>query len=389
MAELTPDGLVTETLSDILETIEADQRANVSASLDQSTSSPLGQINRLSARAYRLLEEALAALYLAIDPDSASGDALLRLCAITGTIREAATPSRVEVTINVDAGTYAAGTLAVAPTGRPEDRFVNAEDVVAGSTGNYTVVFEAEETGPIQVAADTLEIAGPVAGWNSIVSHPIATPGSNIETEAALRARRNAEIESPGSSSVSGIAADITRTISDVVSCYVVENDTDATVDSIPAHSIEVVVFGPEVPTTDDDDAVAAQILESKAAGIGTYGTTSRTVYDDEGQAHVIRFTRPADVTINVAITLAKDATSYSGDDAVEEAIETAAEEQWVPGLDAAGSQIAAWVHGVAGVLRITAITLNGGSSFGAVSISSRQIARIGTITVTSSSASP
>lgn len=389
MAELTSTGLETRTQAEILAEIEADQVAEVSPELDLSTSSPLGQINRLFARSVRLAEEALAALYLASDPDSATGDALLRLAALTGTIREAATASRVSVTVDLDAGTYAAGALAAAPAGRPEDRFVNVLEVVAPG-GNVVVVFEAEETGAIQVAANTLEIASPVAGWNSIVSHAAATPGNAIESEAALRARRAAEVESPGSSSVPGIAADLTRTIPDIESVTVIENDTDATVDSIPPFSIECVVYGPAVPTADDDDAVAEQILASKAAGPGTYGTTSRTILDSEGQSHVVRFTRPADVPIVVALTVGVDLTAYAGDAALAAHLAERAEAVYVPGLDASWDQIVEWAREVAGVLRVTAVTVDA-VSFGTTAINTRQRATLDAadVTVTSAGATP
>lgn len=392
MAELTSAGLEIQTQDEIRKSIETDQRAEISDRLDLSTSSPLGQANRIVARALAMGEEALAALYMAIDPDSATGDALLRLCALTGTIREPATKSRVSVTINVNPGTYAIGTLFAAPTGRPSDRFVNAEAVVngGGAAANFAAVFEAVTAGPVQATASTLAIATPVAGWNSIVSHPDATVGEAEETEAALRARRNQEVEAPGSSSTSGIAADILREVPLVETCYVVENDTDAVVDSIPAHAIEVVVYGPAVPTAADDDQVAAQIQASKAAGIGTYGTTSRTILDSEGQSHAIKFTRPVTVTPTIAVTLQYLSSAYAGDSAVKAKIVERAAEVQIPGRDVDWSSVISWCHEVAGVLRVTNVTIAGVSMTNLV-VTSRQVASIllANITVSASAGTP
>lgn len=384
MAELTSTGLTTRTQSEILDEIEADQRAEISDSLDLSTSSPFGQLNFLLARAIRLVEEGLEALASALDPDSASGDALFRIGALTGTVREAATSSRVEVTCTLAAGTYAAGALAAAPAGRPADRFVSLEEVTTAG-GDVAVVFGAEETGPIQATADTLAIASPVAGWSAIVSHPDATLGQDVEAEGAFRARREREVEAPGSSSAAGIAADLTSNLPLIESVTVVENDTDATVDSIPAHSIEAIVFGPETPTGDDDDAVAEQILASKAAGIGTYGTTSRTVLDSQGISHLVRFTRPAEVTVPIVIGVAVDAETYAGDAAVAEAIADGAA-ALLPGRDVGWSNVAAWAQAVTGVHRLTSLLVSG-VSMGTTTITSRQIASITTADVTVSSA--
>lgn len=387
MATFDASGLAISTQAEILAEIEAAEIAEIDAGLDLSTSSPIGQINRIVARRLRLLEEALAALFAGIDPDTATGDALLRLCALTGTYREPATASRVVVTCDLDTGTYAAGSLACYPAGRPEDRFTNAEEVVSAGGGADEVIFDAEETGPIVANADTLVLVAS-AGFNAIVSHPDATPGSAIETEAALRIRRAEEVASPGSASVNGIAADLTRSIAAIETVQIVANATDATVDSIPPHSVEAIVYGPASPTAADNDAVAASIFSSVAAGIGTYGNTTRTVYDVEGIAHSISFTRPSDVPITVSITLTRSASGYAGDDAVKEAI--AALSRVRPGLDASWSAVVAAAQSVPGVLRVSTVNLGAGA-FTDVAITTRQIAvfETGTTTVTSAIATP
>jgi uncharacterized phage protein gp47/JayE len=390
VATLDSTGLTTETLQEILDQIEADEKAEISTSLDLSTSSPLGQLNRLLARALRVQEEALQAVFTALDPDSASGEALTRLSAITGTIRRAATFSRVEAECDLDVDTYPAGTLIVAPTGRPDDRFANVEEITGLGSGT-PVLFEALTAGAVLVAANVLEIASPVTGFNSVESNDEATPGLAAETDSELRQRRTQEIEAPGSASVPGIATDITQNVDGVISAYVVENATDATVDSIPPHAFEAVVYGPASPSTADNQAVAEQIFASKAAGIGTYGNISRTVTDSEGRSHVISFTRPVDVDLTITITVSTRAGAYAGDTELAEHIATRALEDLTPGLDVSGSMLAAWAHEVRGVLRVTSVTINAGSAWAVFAITSRQIARISAVdvSVTSAGATP
>lgn len=393
MAELTSEGFVIRTQAEIKAALEAAQRSAISDRLDVSTSSPHGQHNAIMSRAFRLVEEAMAAVYLAMDPDSATGDALDRVSALTGTTREAATRTRSSVTVNVDPGTYAVGALVAMVTGQPEARFSNIEEVTnaGGSPANVVALFDAEETGPISCPLDTLTISGAVAGWNSVVSNTEGDLGSAVESDAELRVRRELEVTNPGSTSVDGIAADISRNCPTVETVTVIENDTDATVDSIPPHAIEVIVFGPLVPSADDDSAVATQILASKAAGIGTYGSESVDVTDSMGFVHAVNFTRPAvdDLTITIAVSV--HAGTYAGDTALEEYIEAQGALTFIPGLDAAGSQIAAWAHEVPGVLRVTSVTIDGGSAFGVKAIDSRTVARIlaANITTTSTEATP
>ncbi len=391
--ELTSAGLAIDTQAEIKEDFETRQRANISDRLDVSTTSPHGQHNSVVSRALRLVQETLLAIYMAMDPDGATGDALDRICAITGTTREAATATRTTVVVNVDPGTYAIGALVAQVTGRPEDTFANVEAVVngGGSAADVSAIFDAQNTGSVSCPQDTLTIAGPVSGWNSITSNTEGAIGSEVESDAALRLRREQEVTNPGSTSTSGIAADLSANVSNIQTVTVIENDTDATVDSIPPHAIEAIVFGPDAPTTADNLAVATQILASKAAGIGTYGNTTVDVTDTEGLTHSISFTRPVTQDLVIVIALDMVAADYAGDAALKSAIVAAADLAYVPGLDGAGSQIASWAHAVAGVLRVTSVTIDGGAAFGVEAIDSRSVARIqsGNITVTSTAATP
>lgn len=393
MAELTATGLVIKTQAEIKADLEASQRADISDRLDVSTSSAFGQHNAISSRGLRLLEEALAAIYLAIDPDSATGDAQDRLYAITGTTREAATETRSSVTVNVDAGTYAIGALVAQVTGRPDVLFGNIEAVVNAGPGaaNVTVLFDAQDTGPIVCPLNTLVISGAVVGWNFVVSNTEGSIGSAIEADPSFRLRREAEVSNPGSTSTPGIAADVLRNVASVDTITVVENDTDATVDLIPPHALEAVVFGPSSPSSQDDQDVADQVFASKAGGIGTYGSTTKTVVDSESQSHAISFTRPATVSLTIVIDVDVVSADYAGDTTLENTIEAQAALAFVPGLDGSGSQIASWAHGVAGVLRVTDVTINAGASFGTHAITSRQVAEIlaASVTVTSTGATP
>lgn len=393
VTELTSAGLSVDTQQETLDAIEADQKGNISNRLDLSTSSPLGQVNRLFARAIRIVGEALSATYAGMDPDSATGDALDRLSAVTGTFRLAATKSTVTLDCDLDAGTYPIGTLISHVAGRPADRFVNANGVTS-TGGSNLVAFEAETAGLLQAPvgpAGTYVIAGPVAGWNSVGAATSGNAGANAESDAALRVRRADELENPGSTSAAGIAADISQLAADgvtsVISVQVLENDTDVTVDTIPPHALEAVVFGPSSPTAADDQAVADQIYASKAGGIGTAGSTSVTVTDSQGIDHLIRFTRPANVTVPVSVTIQVDTNTYEGDTEVEERIEERIQDL-PPGVDVTWSAVASWTEEITGVNRITGLLIDG-ISLTDKTILPREKAQPGTITITSSAGSP
>lgn len=381
--ELTSTGLSIDTQTEIREALEADQRSEISDRLDLSTSSPLGQLNRILSRHLRLVQETALAIYQSIDPDSASGDALDRVAAITGTLRGAATATRVTVVVNVDPGTYAIGTLVANVIGRPGDTFENIEAAVNGgaSAADVSVTFEAQTTGKVSCPSNTLEISGPVSGWNAVTSNEEGALGNETQTDAELRISRAQEIANPGSASVPGVEADLLG-VDGVESATVYETDVG---------EITCVVYGPASPTSADNEAVAEQIFTSKAAGIATDGGTSVDIVDSQGNTHTIKFTRPSVSDLTITIDLDYEASTYAGDTALKEAIAAAADAAFVPGLDAAGSMIAAWAHGVDGVLRVTDVTIDAGGSFGTRAVTTAELARIQTsnITVTSTEATP
>ena len=106
------------------------------------------------------------------------------------------------------------------------------------------------------------------------------------EDDATVRAKIAGTMASRGAGSLDSIQAAVSLS-QFVRSCKVYENDTDTTdANGIPAHSIAAVIYGGNGP------AVAQAIYDHKAPGIGTYGSTSETILDLNGNSHVINFSR-------------------------------------------------------------------------------------------------
>src|SRR5690349_18385620 len=99
---LDSTGLSIKSQQDIINQYEADELAGISPDLDLTAASGLGQLNRAVSRSEAQLWEAMGAVYDSMDPDTAEGDALDRVCAITGTYRRAGTRTRVECTVDLD-----------------------------------------------------------------------------------------------------------------------------------------------------------------------------------------------------------------------------------------------------------------------------------------------
>jgi uncharacterized phage protein gp47/JayE len=374
-------------------------------SLDSSTSE--GQLIGILAERESELWDLAEEVYDSRDPEQATGAALTGLSAITGTVGpKAATPSEMTATLGGTASTVvgAGSQASVATTGVKfatkasatlvavdawqashgyvlQDRCTNDgniyECITAGTSassggptgedlditdgtvhwrflgagdGAVDVELESVETGPKAAPARTLtEIETPVSGWAWVTNREDATPGEDQETDAALRVRRLVELAAQGAAALDAIRAEILQ-VDDVTACTVFENETDVTDgDGRPPHSIEVLVSGGA-----DQDLWDA-VLRTKGAGIYTHGTEVGTADDEQGVAHTVRFSRPAQVEIYCDIELTVDADLYpaDGDDQVKAALVTWTEDNLDAGDDVITRALFPSVLSISGVLDI------------------------------------
>lgn len=371
---VTSTGFNPMTFSDIKAEMEEEARAEWGENVDLTPQSFLGQIIGVQAERYATLWDLAERVYASRDPDQATESALEVVCAITGTVKEPARATSVQgVAIGTNATVLPVGRVAsVSGTG---ERFATTEtvtiatlsartpgaayavgDLITGDSGKVyscttaitasdtaptgtgssiadddgtwrycgagtaavAVECDAEETGAINALAGTLTtIETPVGGWTSIFNPLDGDLGADVETDAALRVRREDELRAAGTSPVEAIRADLLE-VDDVESVTVFENNTDTTDgDGIPPHSVEALVLG------GDDTDIFEQLFASTAGGIRTHGTESGSVTDSQGHAHTIEFSRATEVPIYMIVNVTYDATQYpaDGDQQVETAI--------------------------------------------------------------------
>lgn len=354
---LTDSGLQTETQEEIGAGIRARLRAAIDDTLALEADTPIGEVIESFASVTASVLEALRAVYNGLDPAQASASLLEGIAAMTGTERAAATKSQVTATVNVDPGTYLAGSLIAHVQGDPDARFVNDADVTNGGGGaaDIAALFVAETAGATRANAGTLTvIASPVVGWNTITNAADADVGLEVETDPQLRIRRRTELAAQGSTTAAAIAATVLRDVAGVTDALGFENDTDATVDGIPPHAIEILVSG----GTADDTEIATTIFETKAGGIRAYGSTVVSVDDSQGFAHDIGFTRPTEITLYVRVAL-EVLAGFAGETTFKTALVDAAAAAYSLGMDVAPSRVYALAHGVDGVFNVTSLELS------------------------------
>ncbi len=390
MSGLTETGFEAKTLEEIKGEIEADERADIDAGIDLTPEQPLGQINGIMAKKLAELWEVAQTLANAMNPNAAEDFLLDNVCLLTGTKREPAKRSTVTITADVnDLFAATAGQLIINVDGQPDVQFRNRDVVdTLSPAGEYPIVFECTEYGPVVAAATTLSvITSPVSGLNTVTNAEDAVLGKFDEKDVPLRARREDELTAPGACTVDSIRADVLQ-VPGVKQCYVFENvglTTDE--NGLPGKSIEVVIYDGETPEADDEE-IAQTIWDSKPSGGQTVGTTSQEVLDSTGIPRPVYFSRATVVNVWLEYDATVDSNFFplTGADLIKLAAAAYGVSRLNLGLDVFAMAFKAQALTVAGVLDVPALRLGFTASpvgTANLTITGRQIANIDTSRIT------
>lgn len=294
--------------------------------MDPST--PDGLKAAHDAEVFAALDELVKQAYDARDPNKATGYDLDVLRALTGATRSLGTPSTVTLKVTGVAST-------IIPEGsrvKTADGviFVTDEMVVIGLDGTATVGAHCTENGAIEVTAGTLtNIADTVGGWQTVTNPSPASPGTDRDSDAVFRVKSAKAVGRAGQNQKESLYGELFDT-DGVRKVAVYENKTgsdayDATHNphSLPGHSLAIVVDGGE------DMAVAKAIYRKICPGVALHaaGTkVEKTVYSEIFPASydVITFSRPTDVPITIALTVADPNNVLPDDDEIQTLIRQA-----------------------------------------------------------------
>lgn len=351
MAGLTTDGFQARTLEEILASLEQQQRDTIDPNLNQEADSVVGQINGIVAAEILSLEELAQLIYQSTFPDDAIGIPLSNLASLTGVTRRPATKADVVIEITGAPTTLIpAGTL-VSVQGDAASQFEFTADwtIITASADQVTVTAVTPGSGPNATTTDTGVIDTPVAGFDSFIFFANAERGEDTETDSELRARRELELARPGTGTVPAMEADLAQ-VDEVESVTVFENTTEFPTDEtgLPIHNIEAVIGG---GVGANEQAIADQLWASKPAGIGTFGSDSRTVTDDSGGQHTLFFSRPVQVPAQIDLKVVRDANAVTDQDIVDALVDWAS--SWRLGEDVTIAGIVNIIMDLDGVLNV------------------------------------
>ena len=138
------------------------------------------------------------------------------------------------------------------------------------------------------------------------------------ETDAQLRIRIGAAMASKGCASAETLLAAL-KSLRYVRDAAVYVNDGDSADDNgIPGHSIACVVYS-GLPAE-----IRETIWKKKAPGIGTYGSSSGSYTDSDGNEHMISYSAPSSTQVTIVVkvrTLKSDFVLADQEDSLRTAI--------------------------------------------------------------------
>lgn len=368
-------GFNKKLLSDINTELSDDIKDAIDPNLNTSSTAVLGQMLQVFAAGLSEEWDVLEAVYNGKDPDTASGAALAGVGAITGALVLSPTESTVTLVATGDDSTLLAtgrrasvqplgsifqtlapATIVLATVWTPATSFsvgdrrsndtptriyeVTIAGTSAGSGGPtgtgiaivdnsvtwrflgegegfVNVACEATVTGPVVGQAFTITtIDTPVTGWIGVNNVADAVLGTDIETDAAFRIRREALIRVTGKATLEAVRAALLN-VAGVTEAIVFENTALVTVGGIPGKAFEAVVLG------GTEVAIAQSLFDTKPLGIQAFGTDiSELIVDSQGTSHTIEASRPDPMEIFIDVTVTVDGNyPLDGDAQVAQAL--------------------------------------------------------------------
>lgn len=307
---ISATGITAPSYEDILASIEAQVKSIYGTDIVLDASSQDGQFLAVFASALNDSNNAVLAAYLSYAPTTAQGVGLSNAVKINGLQRNIATNSQAVVTLGGVAGTIITNGI-VGDNQNLNTKWALPASVTIPPGGTIDVTATCTEEGSTIAGAGTLtQILTPTRNWQSVTNAAAATPGSPVEDDATLRQRQAASTALPAQSPFDAILAALAN-IPGVSRYYGYENATSSTdANGIPAHSISMIVEGGDL------DVIAQTIADKKTPGTGTYGSTTRTTYDEYGIPLDINFYVLAltEIYIEVTITALPGYLSTTGD---------------------------------------------------------------------------
>jgi len=307
---VTPEGFNIKRYADIISDMEGRAKSLFGSDIDLSERSPLGLFFRTIAwelgNSWQSLEDTYNAGYV----DTANNNQLSGVVKYGGLRRKQAVRATGQVTFSGTDGTSIPLGFIVQTEDEIQFQTTEAGEIASGTVTLNVEALVSGTSGNIPIG-NIIEIVSPIAGLDSVTNASATTGGLDQETDEELRDRYNKSFIQDDNAATVRIRKELLE-VTDVRDAIVEENDTESTVNGVPAKSVAPFVFG------GDNTAIAEAILRKKPSGIRSFGDITVTVADSEGNNHDIGFSRPTEINVYVNVTVTTDSNyPANGDDLV------------------------------------------------------------------------
>lgn len=315
----TPNGYVAPTESAIVTGLQADWQAAFGGNLNVDATNgimpPAGQLIASQGAVIGDSNNQLVALFNGVDPAYSVGRMLDAIARVVPGGTFARNPPKATV-LQVNCGGLAGVVIPVgALINDPANNIYSCTATgTISNAGTVSLEFACNTTGPIAVPV-SVTIYQAIPGWDT-VSASSGTEGSNVESDAAFRARRAASVGRNANNTNQAILAALLdqSTTPGVLSAYVYSNDSASPVTvqgvTISAYALYVAVVGGTAAQ------VAKTIWSLKGPGIPYYGgNTSVTIQDTSPgysppyPSYTVVYETPPTLTIWFAVSIRNSTT--------------------------------------------------------------------------------
>lgn len=299
---LTQTGLSIESNPNIVAYLVSCFQFIYGADINVDSNSPDGQLIRIFAQSITDFLELLLATYNLSAISTSYGTRLDQLVALNGIQRKQGTYTQTQILITANAALTVPGQdqTAITPftvADNAGNQFQLVTSYVFSAPASATLTFEAVDIGQVETTANTItNIITSTLGISTVNNPSTASDviGVNEETDAQLKVRQ-AQAFTLGATGPSDSMESALRNIPDVVDAIVVENNTSAPVNTVPAYSVWPIVNG-GTPTE-----IAQAIYSKKSPGTPMKGSISQIVTRPNGQT----FSAQWDVAVSQPLYIA------------------------------------------------------------------------------------
>lgn len=375
-AIITPAGISAPTFAQLYAYLQSQYLAIFGADALITPDTQDGQMLAVFANAINDSNAMAIAIYNSFSPSTAQGAGLSSNVQINGLQRLIPSFSTAPVVLTGAANAPITNGSCTDPNGNVWDL---PSSVTIGVSGTVATQVTCETAGAVPLSLNTLRINTPTFGWTG-VTNSVASVGSPVETDAALRVRQASSVALPSVTIFEGIVAAIGQ-VPGVTRVKGYENNTSGGIalpgsGTLPANNLDFVVEG------GSSSAIFQAIFSKITAGIPTWNASgaannlSTTLTDAAGSSKLINFQTALQVAAPVVVTVhALSGWSVATIPLIQAAIQAFLATVGIGGKISylTGVVPAASLPGTpqAGTFIVTALTLNGGTADAQLAFSS------------------